>query len=155
MARVNVFDEYGELQGWFDDEKAEKFIEARNWDGSNMISVATGSQWNHEALYRTAGGRWVLNAWSQYQGTLESYTYVSDRKAETWLLLNEHDEAVERYFGEVAEERGPGRPEVGPAIQVRLPGDLLARLDTRAEAEGVSRAEMVRQLLETALKGDK
>lgn len=31
----------------------------------------------------------------------------------------------------------------------------MTQLDTRAEAEGVSRAEMVRQLLETALKGDK
>src|SRR5690606_26064843 len=59
MARVNVIDpETRELVGWFDDEKAERFAEDRDWNGSNWISVATGSQWHHEELYRTAGGRW-------------------------------------------------------------------------------------------------
>lgn len=52
---------------------------------------------------------------------------------------------------EVEEKRGPGRPEIGPAIQVRLPEDLLAAVDAKAEAENVSRAEMVRTLLDEAI----
>jgi hypothetical protein len=31
--------------------------EAIYWDGSNQISKATGSQWNHETLYRSARGQ--------------------------------------------------------------------------------------------------
>lgn len=151
MARVNVTNEHGELIGWFDDEKAEKFKEDRDWNGSNWISVATGSQWHHEALYRTAGGRWVLNSWSQFQGVPEQYEFISDARAREWLLKNGHDEAVERYFGEIEDERGPGRPEIGPAIQVRLPEDLLARVDAYAGEQRISRAEAVRRLLESAL----
>ena len=153
MARVNVFDECGELEGWFDEAKAEEFKEATRWDGSNHISIATGSQWDHQALYRTAGGRWVLHSWSQWQGRPETYRFVSDDKAREWLLKNEHDEAVEKYFGEIEEERGPGRPEIGPVIQVRLPEDLLTKVDAAAEKAGLSRAETIRQLLEGALEG--
>ncbi len=44
----------------------------------------------------------------------------------------------------------PGRPEVGPNINVRLPQDLLERVDQRAEAEGQTRAEVIRDSLSTA-----
>lgn len=44
-----------------------------------------------------------------------------------------------------------GRPGIGPPIQIRLPDDLLARVDERAKAEGVNRAEMSRRLLAAAL----
>lgn len=152
MARINVIDEAGQLVGWFDDEKAERFAEDRDWNGSNWISVATGSQWHHEALYRTAGGRWVLHFWSQYQGVPERYEFISDTKAREWLLKNGHDEAVERFFGPVEEERGPGRPEIGPAIQIRLPQELLDKIDARAQESGSSRAETIRQLLAIAMQ---
>lgn len=49
------------------------------------------------------------------------------------------------------EERRPGRPEIGPAVQVRLPEDLLEQIDALAEQAGISRAETIRQLLEKAL----
>lgn len=151
MARVNVFDECGELVGWFDRAKAEEFKEATRWDGSNHISIATGSQWDHQALYRTAGGRWVLNCWSQWQGRPETYRFISDDNARDWLLKNENDEAAERFFGEIEDERGPGRPEIGPAVTIRLPEEMIAQLDQRAEAAKVSRAEIVRRMLAEAL----
>ena len=153
VIRENVFDECGELVGWFDRAKAEEFDEGARWDGSNHISLATGSQWDHEILYRTAGGRWVLHRWSQWQGRPERYRFITDAEAQTWLLKNEHDAAVERFFGEIEEERGPGRPEIGPVIQVRLPKDLLERVDALAGQTGASRAETIRQLLERALEG--
>ena len=153
MNRVNVYDpETRELVGWFDIDAAEKFSEDTYFDGSNMISKATGSQRAHEALYRTKGGRWVLNCWwSQWQGSRETYEFISDDEAREWLIAQNEDVAVERYFGELEDERGPGRPEIGPTIQVRLPEDLLAQIDAKAEAENVSRAEMVRALLGEAL----
>ena len=151
MARVNIFNEFRELVGWFDDAKAERFEEATRWDGSNHISIATGSQWDHERLYRTVGGRWVLHRWSQWQGRPEVYRFLTDQEAQTWLLTNEEDAAVERFFGEIEEERGPGRPEIGPVIQVRLPEEMIAQLDEMAQRVEVSRAEIVRRMLAEAL----
>ena len=151
VIRENVFDEFGELVGWFDRAKAEEFAEATRWDGSNHISLATGSQWDHEILYRTAGGRWVLHRWSQWQGRPESYRFVSDAKAREWLLANGEDEAVQQHFGEIEEERGPGRPEIGPAVMIRLPEEMIAQLDEMAQRVEVSRAEIVRRMLAEAL----
>ena len=73
---------------WFDVSKAEIFEEDSQWNGNNHISCATGSQWNHEKLYRTASGKWVLNWWSQMQGSMESWTEVSDEEAAAWLVRN-------------------------------------------------------------------
>jgi hypothetical protein len=44
----------------------------------------------------------------------------------------------------------PGRPEVGPNINVRIPQDLLDWVDERAEAEGQTRAEVIRDYLSSA-----
>lgn len=48
------------------------------WNGSNHISQATGSQWEHESLLRTAGGWWVLHRWSQWQGVSPTNRNVGD-----------------------------------------------------------------------------
>lgn len=165
MARTNVYiypnidDDFGAwaesegrpvLAGHFDLDKAERFKEDTEWDGSNHRSLATGIWYRHEALYRTAGGRWVKNWWSQWQGETETWTFVTDKDAEQWLLLNGHDEAVERFFGEIPEEVGPGRPEIGPPVNVRL-GEHLTGVDAYAKEFGISRAEAVRRLVAAGL----
>src|SRR5690606_4914211 len=109
-------------------------------------------QWHHEELYRTAGGRWALHVWSQYQGVPERYEFISDTRAREWLLKNGHDEAVERFFGPGEEERGPCLPEIGPSSHIRMPEDMLARIDQQARELGTSRAERIRQLLAQALQ---
>lgn len=43
---------------------------------------------------------------------------------------------------------GRGRPPVGERVDVRLPADLLDYIDTCAKTIGVSRAAMVRHLLQ-------
>ncbi len=101
VVRENVFDRDGNFIGWFDRAKAEKFEEATRWNGNNHVSIATGSQWDHQALYRTAGGRWVLHGWSQWEGRPERYRFISADEAREWLLLNQEDGAVEKYFGEI------------------------------------------------------
>lgn len=47
-----------------------------------------------------------------------------------------------------------GRPEIGPAINIRLPVDLLAAIDARAERRGYSRAQFIRLLLDDAMQSD-
>jgi hypothetical protein len=49
-----------------------------------------------------------------------------------------------------ADTRGPGRPEVGPNVNVRIPADLLAWIDERAGDVGLSRAAFIRDALEFA-----
>lgn len=44
-----------------------------------------------------------------------------------------------------------GRPEIGPMINVRLPEDLIARVDARARSRSESRASCMRNLLRIAL----
>ena len=85
MERKALTDNSGQ---WFDIETAEVFEESMEWNGNNNISCATGSQWEHEKLHRTASGKWVLNWWSQMQGSLESWTEVSDEEAARWLVRN-------------------------------------------------------------------
>jgi hypothetical protein len=161
MTRQNVYvtdeDEcrglHSVLAGWFDLDRADHFPEGKRWDGSNNISLATGSQWEHEALYRTAGGRWVLNSWSQLQGTTPEWVFATEGEAREWLLRNEYSaEEVETATGDpVEDERGPGRPAVGPAVTVRFPEELLERVDAAADAAGLSRAAWLRLITENAV----
>lgn len=88
MPRIALTDGSGR---WFSTETAELFTEATYWDGHNTISKATGSQWEHEALYRTAGGRFILNRWSDYQGTVATYKEIDNAAAAKWFSINEHE----------------------------------------------------------------
>ena len=60
---------------------------------------------------------------------------------------------VERYFGAQPEEAAIGRPSMGdaPVVTVKIPADLLARIDAAADAADVSRAEWIRRACEAAL----
>jgi hypothetical protein len=80
--------------GWFDRSAAQLWDEARRWDGRNHISVATGSQWEHERLYRSRKGLWILHAWSQWQGTRERWQVIGADEAAEWLVKNGHYDAV-------------------------------------------------------------
>jgi len=88
---------------WFDIDKATKYDEGTTWNGSNHISMATGTQTEHEVLYRTAGGRWILHAWSQWQGSAETYEIISDKQAASWLIRSEYQDIPELLTNEVKE----------------------------------------------------
>jgi hypothetical protein len=159
MTRVNVYsqtDEWSEgkpeLLGWFDPASAERFEQAKEWDGNNIIGVITGSQWIDEYLYRTKGGRWIRNHDAhRYMNGPDTYEFLTDEQAKDWLLRSgNHDDVIERFFGDIPEENGPGRPEIGSAVHVRL-GGLLTAVDAYAEANGIKRAEAVRRLVADGL----
>ena len=164
MARINIYetDESGErtLAGWFNPAKCEWYEEGHRWDGNNNIGVISGAdvRFVDETLYRTPGGRWVRNSdRSRYHNGADHYEFLTDAEARDWLLRSEdNDEAIERYFGEQADESGPaptGRPSMGdaPAITVKVPAELLARIDTAAGRAGIARAEWIRRACEAAL----
>ncbi len=92
MKRTTMTDDSSK---WFDRDKSIEFNEKTTWDGNNHISDATGSQWNHETLYFTKGGNWVLHWWSQYQGTTESYSIIPENAAIDWLISQSRTECDE------------------------------------------------------------
>jgi len=76
----------------FDTEKAKaNWSEASDWNGSNHISRATGSQWNHEDLYLSKKGRYYVVRSSNFQGSSDEMEILSPREAAVWLALNDHD----------------------------------------------------------------
>lgn len=68
----------------------EKWEENTHWNGNNHISKATGSQWEHETLYKTKKGRYWVEHWSQWQGSTPSAYLVAPKEAYLWLAMNDH-----------------------------------------------------------------
>ena len=69
----------------------QSWDEATRWDGRNMISVPTGSQWEHEEMYLSMKGRYYLVSWSQRQGSCAAARWVDKTEAAAWLSLNGHE----------------------------------------------------------------
>ena len=154
MDRINVTvrdEETGaqRLVGWFDADVAEKFVEARKvFDGANLAGVHLRDQNRGQVLWLTKSGRWVLQQWSRWQGESDAWQFIGVDQAREWLALNGDDDVIERVFGEpLPPESGPGRPEIGRMVNVRMPKALIDAIDAEADRHSVSRAEAVRQFL--------
>ena len=87
------------------DNATAEWGEKTRWDGHNHVSVATGSQWEHERLYRSRKGRYYIEHFSQWQGSTPRAEWVSLESAAAWLLANEHDvpDDLESVSDEVSE----------------------------------------------------
>ena len=102
MERINLTNENGvKNPSWFNIDGAEYFKEDTCHDGRNWISHATGEQWRHEGLYITAKKRFILNCWSNYQGSRESYKVISKEEAVEWLIRNNYYEEVEIAYADI------------------------------------------------------
>lgn len=71
-----------------------RWDEGRQWNGNNSISLATGSQWDHETLYRSRRGRYWIESWSAWQGTTSRACYVTTEEAAAWVAVNVKDKEV-------------------------------------------------------------
>ena len=98
MTRIALTDGTGR---WFDIDKATEFTEETYWDGSNNISKNTGSQWYKETLYRTVGGKWILN--EEHGHITHAYEIIGNHAAAAWLVLNEYEphESCIKEFSEL------------------------------------------------------
>ena len=76
--------------------------EGTRWNGNNHISLATGSQWDHETLDRSRRGRYYVESESQWQGSTPSAEWVSNEEAARWLLGNEHLETDDDFPADLA-----------------------------------------------------
>ena len=73
------------------DNASASWAEATRWDGHNHISMATGSQWDHQRLHRSRRGRYWIECTSQWQGRGPHAEWLSPQAACRWLLANGHD----------------------------------------------------------------
>ena len=71
------------------DKATASHEEKTDWNGRNHISRNTGSQWEHETLYRSAKGRYYVVHTSQMEGTLPSAEWLEPARAAAWMLLND------------------------------------------------------------------
>jgi hypothetical protein len=148
MSRINVYGPDNTLAGWFDPVKAARWTDAdHNGNGS-------GGTGRGQAIYRTAGGRWVMEQWTLWQGESSYREFTDPGTAREWLLRNGYDEDAAKHFGDIEEERGPGRPRIGGEVLLRLGDDLLTGVDAYAGGRALSRAEAVRSLLSRALSSE-
>lgn len=79
-----------------------RWIEATDFNGRNQISRATGSQWNHETLYRSRRGRYYIECTSQWQGSQGHCEWISPERAAAWLSVMDADIPAE--LTEVADQ---------------------------------------------------
>ncbi len=73
------------------DNARAHWTEARFHNGNNFISKATGSQWNHQTLYKSRKGRYYIERTSDWQGSQPHVEWVSNEEATRWLLHNEKE----------------------------------------------------------------
>lgn len=151
MPRI-YFDSDGQLC-WADLSKAEAYADGTRWNGNNNVGRNSGSEWIDETLYRTAGGRWLLNRdATRYHNGDDAYRYLTDDEARDWLIrTEEHEDAIERHFGTPEEERGPGRPAIGAQVKIAIDPEMLAAVDVAAGSAGVTRSEWVRRAIAATL----
>jgi len=84
------------------ERSTQSWDEESDWNGSNWVSRATGSQWNHETLYRSRRGRYYIEHISQMQGVRARAAWIEKRDAAAWLLLMGHK--IPDELAEVADE---------------------------------------------------
>lgn len=102
------------------------------------------------------GGYHMSEVFRTDNGTGSSW-YEAGRSWHVRTLLEARDSLADAYDPRVLSIRagketerivhGPGRPEIGSPVNLRLGDDLLSEVDEYAERSGISRAQAVRYLI--------
>ncbi|AYY13839.1 hypothetical protein EF847_15160 [Actinobacteria bacterium YIM 96077] len=151
MARVRVYkrtsdDAPTELDGWFDSGRAEKYESRVDTDRT----LRRGKQRAPQVLYHTEDGAWVREM--QLGLSMEPHReFISEAAAHDWLTRNGHEGVADDLI-DLPREQGPGRPEIGGTVQVRLGRPLLPQVDDFARRQDCSRAEAIRRLITAGLE---
>ena len=176
MTKITVFrydrdNQPVEPVGWFTVESAEVLPEADPMTAERFAAAARRGQparFVRETLYHTEEGRWVLKVAAHVDGRgrwvddendaqpmdgMPRVRFVTDIEAMDWLNRNGYADRVSALLSDLPNESGPGRPEIGGLVQVRL-GNLLPSVDAYAARHGWSRAEAVRRLVVAGLGSD-
>ena len=157
------------VDGWFDQDRAQEFVEHDPMTAerhADAIRRGQTARFGIDSLLRTEEGRWVLKMgfhigergkWVDDERDADrrmgytTHRFVNDDDATGWLIDNGYAEVASKHGAQV--ERGPGRPEIGGLVQVRL-GALLPSVDAVAARRECTRAEAVRHLVVAGLDSE-
>jgi hypothetical protein len=176
MTRITVYrydqnNQPAEAEGWFTPESAHAMTEANPMTAERYADAMRRGKPARvviETLFHTGEGRWVRKdaihvddrgRWTENEAGARSthgfphYRFLSDAEALDWLTRNGYEDRIAAYLPDLPQEKGPGRPEVGGLVQVRL-GKLLPSVDAYATEHRCSRAEAVRRLVVAGLSSD-
>jgi hypothetical protein len=175
MTKITVYryddNQPAEPVGWFTLESAEALPEANPMTAERFAAAmrrGEPARFVRETLYRTAESRWVQktalhvdahNQWvdnendAQQHDGMPRVRFLTDAEAIDWLTHNGYADRIPEFMPGVPDESGPGRPEIGGLVQVRL-GNLLPSVDAYATRHSWSRAEAVRRLVVAGLSSD-
>lgn len=64
--------------------------EETRWDGHDDVSINVGPH-EHQKLYRSRKGRYYLETWSEWQGSVAQAEWVDNAEAACWLIFNKND----------------------------------------------------------------
>jgi len=142
----------------YNTETAKPLFDCRANVGRSEFSWWAGT------VYRTPRGAYFLagegHAASRFAESLGNSSYGSGagiqpltvREASELAEQHADTDTIERYFGDQIEpERGPGRPAIGPDVHLNMPPEMVAWLDVQAGARDITRAEMIREIVESAI----
>lgn len=80
---------------WFDLDSAKRWDEARVYaDDGTPISLATQNSWEHETLFLTRAGRFIMHCLDEHNPSLASFVEYSLEKSVDWLLKNGYPDDV-------------------------------------------------------------
>ena len=86
MDRRIITTDDGQLDGWFD---ADKATFRQDVGDNNDLTVG------RVYLYRTAGGVYVLNHWDHYAGSRETYTRATSQQVAEWAITYDEIDGFE------------------------------------------------------------
>lgn len=75
----------------------EYWTEGSRWNGHNYISLATGSQWEHQRLYKSNKGRYYIEYTSDFSNMASRAEWIDPTRACAWLLANDHDPTSDEF----------------------------------------------------------
>jgi hypothetical protein len=82
---------------WFDKDAAKEWRAAAHLvDGGPAVSRATGKSWEHETLYLTSHGSFVMHFADDHNPTHAQYVPWEDDQAIKWLVANGYNDEAEK-----------------------------------------------------------
>ena len=85
------------------DKNTGTWEEETDWNGNNHISRSTGSQWDHETLYRSAKREYYIVSESQMQGVMTTARWITNEEAAKWIELMDRTMPAELQVLEASE----------------------------------------------------